>query len=917
MNNEVLIEERKKKVINFVKQKKVWVLGLLIVAVILGVYIRSMPMHDHGGRPGLWDVARDDWTLGPDLDPWFFTRYAKTIVEQGSLPEIDNMRNVPLGFETAKETVLLPYMIVWTYSIVNMFGDFSVEFAAAFLPVIMFAFTIIAFFLFVREVFIGSNEGGGSSKKKTKANIIALISTFFMIVVPEFISRTVAGIPEKESAGFFFMFLSLYLFLRAWKSETIKKGLIWGLLAGISTAAMGLIWGGVSYVFVAIGVAGFVAFILNKVKWKEFVVYGIWVLVSFALMMGFSKKFSFLGMTASLDTGLAFLMFFIFAVHFIIWNTKLSQIKFLNKTRIPKNIMSLIIAIIVGVLFSVVIFGPSFIIEKIRVINQILFKPTVGRWNITVAENKQPFFAEWKNSFGPFIKNIPVMFWMFFVGSVVLFKKMLNKIKKKDSWVLTGLYILFFFGLVFSRYSSSSVLNGGNFISKTFYYISALLLIGGFIYYYWRYHHEGHRGFEKIRFNYLLLFSLFLLCVFTARSAVRLIMVLAIVAPIFVAYLVVESFSKWRKLEKGTKKNIIGVVFVVVLLLSLFAFWNYYGAVKYRAYYHIPSHYNQQWQKAMSWVRDNTPQDAVFAHWWDYGYWVQSIGERATVLDGGNMITFWNYHMGRLVLTGDNQEDSLEFLYNHDTTYLLIDPTDIGKYGAFSSIGSDENFDRFSWINTMTLDKGQIQETANGTARIYQGGIALDEDTTIASDDGGDSVFLPAGRAAVRGIIIETANNKDNSFSIQKASVVLFYNNQQIRYPLRYVYFNGKFIDLGEGLEGTAYLVETIVPSGQSVNVDAMGAMIYISPRVMRGFLAQKYLLDDPFNNFPNFEVAHKEHSVVVSELRAQGLGVHDFVFYNGIQGPIKIWEVDYTGKEQEVEEYVSIEPEKYISWEL
>jgi len=82
-----------------------------------------------------------------------------------------------------------------------------------------------------------------------------------------------------------------------------------------------------------------------------------------------------------------------------------------------------------------------------------------------------------------------------------------------------------------------------------------------------------------------------------------------------------------------------------------------------------------------------------FGHWWDYGYWVQSIGKRATVLDGGNAITYWNYLMGRYVLTGNNQDDALEFLYNHNTTHLLIDSSDIGKYGAFSSIGSDESYD--------------------------------------------------------------------------------------------------------------------------------------------------------------------------------------------------------------------------------
>jgi len=245
------IAKRKEKVFAYLNKTNLWVLGLLIIAVILGVYIRSMPMHDHGGNPGLWDISTNTWTLGPDLDPWLFTRYAETIVEQGKLPAIDMMRNVPVGFDTTVESRLLPYMIDWTYYILGFIGiNNGVVYAAAIFPVIMFALTIISFFLFVREIFFEKTK-----EAKTRANIIALISTFFMIVIPVFLSRTIAGIPEKESAGFFFMFLAFYLFLKGWKSKKIKNAVIFGVLAGISTGMMGLIWGGVTYIFIPIGLA--------------------------------------------------------------------------------------------------------------------------------------------------------------------------------------------------------------------------------------------------------------------------------------------------------------------------------------------------------------------------------------------------------------------------------------------------------------------------------------------------------------------------------------------------------------------------------------------------------------------------------------------------------------------------------------
>ena len=64
-------------------------------------------------------------------------------------------------------------------------------------------------------------------------------------------------------------------------------------------------------------------------------------------------------------------------------------------------------------LIVALIINPSLLSDKVKQISQTLFKPTTGRWNQTVAENKQPYFTEWVGSFGPFIKNIPIMFWLF------------------------------------------------------------------------------------------------------------------------------------------------------------------------------------------------------------------------------------------------------------------------------------------------------------------------------------------------------------------------------------------------------------------------------------------------------------------------------------------------------------------------
>ena len=800
-------------------------------------------------------------------------------------------------------------MIVLVYKIINVFGDYNVYFAADIMPVIFFALTIISFFLFVREIFIRKDED------LTKANIIAIISTIFMIIIPAFLSRTLAGIPEKESVGFFFMFLSFYLFLKAWKSEGLKTATIRGMLAGISTALMGLTWGGVSYIYVSVGVAGFIGFILNKFHKKEKMIYASWIIVAIITTLTFTNRFSLKGFLTGTDTSLAFFVLSILVIDTILWKTRIHLKLGLEKLKIPKNITSIIISCLLLILLGLIFLGPSYFTEKLQMVNQMMFKPITGRWGMTVAENRQPYFTEWGASFGPFIKNIPILFWLFFAGSVVLFRKMLNKIESKDAWILTGCYVLFFFGLVFSRYAPHpSLFDGEDFISKGVYYGAAILLIGMIIYYFIKYHREQLTGFEKIEFEYLLLLSVFVLCLFTARSAVRLIMVLAPIAPIFVAYLIMESLENFKKVKDETWKIVFGIILIILIALSLFIFVQYYKEIKAEAYAMVPSYYNQQWQMAMNWVRNGTPSDAVFAHWWDYGYWVQSIGNRATVTDGGNNIVWWNYLSGRLVLTGDNQKDSLNFLYSHNATHLLIDSSDIGKYGAFSSIGSDQNYDRYSWIPVMVSDDKQIVETSTGIKRIYQGGYGLDEDLIYYRNE--TKIFLPAQMAGIGGIIIEITKQNGSS-AFKQPEAIFVYQNQQYSIPIRYVYFNNQFIDFNGGINGTVYIIPRVVPSAGSVQIDSMGAAIFISPRVMRGYLAQKYLLNDPFKKFNNFNLVHTEPNVIVNSFKNQGQDLGDFVYYQGLQGPIKIWEINYTGKEEIKQEFLDTDARKYISWEL
>jgi len=44
------------------------------------------------------------------------------------------------------------------------------------------------------------------------------------------------------------------------------------------------------------------------------------------------------------------------------------------------------------------------------------------------------------------------------------------------------------------------------------------------------------------------------------------------------------------------------------------------------------------WSDAMQWLRENTPEDAVIASWWDYGYWISALADRKTLADNSTLL---------------------------------------------------------------------------------------------------------------------------------------------------------------------------------------------------------------------------------------------------------------------------------------
>ena len=79
---------------------------------------------------------------------------------------------------------------------------------------------------------------------------------------------------------------------------------------------------------------------------------------------------------------------------------------------------------------------------------------------------------------------------------------------------------------------------------------------------------------------------------------------------------------------------------------------------------------NQDWFDAMDWLKNNTPENAVVASWWDYGYWITTLGERISLADNATLDTKRIQKLGEMLLSPPDR--AIELLNELDADYVLI-----------------------------------------------------------------------------------------------------------------------------------------------------------------------------------------------------------------------------------------------------
>ncbi len=76
------------------------------------------------------------------------------------------------------------------------------------------------------------------------------------------------------------------------------------------------------------------------------------------------------------------------------------------------------------------------------------------------------------------------------------------------------------------------------------------------------------------------------------------------------------------------------------------------------------------WIDSMEWIKNNTPEDAVIGSWWDYGYWIQTKADRASLADNSTV----NDHIIKKIaeMFSKSPEQGWQILTDMKSDYFVI-----------------------------------------------------------------------------------------------------------------------------------------------------------------------------------------------------------------------------------------------------
>ncbi|HZB64397.1 MAG TPA: peptidylprolyl isomerase [Nitrososphaeraceae archaeon] len=476
----------------------------------------------------------------------------------------------------------------------------------------------------------------------TTAGMFASLLFAFM---PAIIQRGNLGWFKSEPLGLFLALLSVYLFLSSIKSKNIKRTILTaaggGLILGLANSS----WGGIQYFSIPLGIFFFVLPFLRK---DSIFLYGI---ISFTLITLITAgAFPRPGISFVIGLpGIALIAGMIFAIVGTIIRTKSSPAK------ANRNLIAAL-AIFVLLIASIFLVGA--------------YQPSSFRYLVAV----NPFLS----SHNPLVESVaehstPTVIDYFTDYSILLifagFGVWVSFSKRTDMTVfaliigLTGLYV----SATFARlmvYSSIAIVI---LASIGLYELTRSILQN-------RIENENKikaREFRKnIKEGKIL-------------PDVKPLVKIAFVA--MVVFLISIPLIDYNGLIYPKNFNWISSADIPPSIVN--------GATGFRMQV-------EDWVHAVDWIANNTPKDSVIASWWDYGYWITTLGNKTTLADNATINQTRIETIARMLMS--EQETATQIAQDLKADYILVyivaDRHNGPNGNSFYTLGSGGDESKKQWF---------------------------------------------------------------------------------------------------------------------------------------------------------------------------------------------------------------------------
>jgi dolichyl-diphosphooligosaccharide--protein glycosyltransferase len=464
-----------------------------------------------------------------------------------------------------------------------------------------------------------------------------MFSALFMAFSPAIIQRGNLGWFKSEPLGLFFGILAMYLFISAIKHKEIKyaiaKAIAGGLILGLANGA----WGGIQYFSIPISL-----FFIALPFFRKDLTIPMYVAIAFTVFtLITAAAFPRPGISFVLGLpGLALMAGTIFLVIAFL-------VKKISKPMLQTRNVGLMLIAFVAVGIGFVLAGP-YVSPSFRYLNAV--NPFIGSVDPlveSVAEHFTPTVADYFTDFSVLLMFAGLGGWLAF--------------RRRNDTAIFALLI----GIT------------GVYVSATFARLLVFASIGIIVL-------AGLGLYEVTR------------SIMAYREAT------GTPAPSG-QRLTAATREERRKIEFARRSHsssgqIVKISYVVVMVMMLSVPMFYPSNANWVSSADVPAAIanggtgyrvqSQDWTDAMDWLSKNTEPGAVIASWWDYGYWITTLGNRTSLADNATLNTTRIQTIGKMFIS--DEKSGIKIAQDLKADYILVYVVgQVRFYGQQNATGTD------------------------------------------------------------------------------------------------------------------------------------------------------------------------------------------------------------------------------------